>query len=167
MANTYTQIYIQVVFAVSGRENLILPEFKEELHKYATGIISKQGQKLIAINSMPDHVHLLVGLKPDMSLSSLVREIKSCSSKFINERRWLRGKFYWQEGFGAFSYAHSQLSAVVRYIHNQEQHHRRTSFRDEYMTLLRKFDIAFERKYVFDFPSDGAASHAAPTGLRK
>src|SRR4051812_1310057 len=104
MANTYTQIYVQVVFAVSGRENLILPEHKEELHKYVTGIVSKQGQKLIAINSMTDHVHLLVGLKPDMALSSLVREVKSGSSRFINERRWLRGKFYWQEGFGAFSY---------------------------------------------------------------
>ena len=165
MANTYTQIYIQVVFAVSGRETLIRLEHKEELHKYITGIVTKQGQKLIAINSMPDHAHVLVGLRPDMALSSLVREVKASSSKFINERRWLRGTFRWQEGFGAFSYAHSQLDAVINYIRNQEQHHGRTSFRDDYMTLLRKFDIAFERKYVFDFMDEPSNSHAAPTGL--
>ena len=151
MANTYTQIYIQVVFAVSGRANLLLPEHKEELNKYITGIVSGQGQKLIAINSMPDHLHLLVGLKPDMALSVLVREVKASSSKFINEKRWVQGRFCWQEGFGAFSYARSQLGAVINYISKQEQHHNRNSFRDEYLTLLRKFDVAFESKYVFDF----------------
>ena len=106
---------------------------------------------MIAVNSMPDHVHILLGLKPDMAVSSLVREIKASSSKFINERRWVRGKFNWQEGFGAFSYAHSQLDAVVRYIQNQETHHVRKSFRDEYLTLLRRFDIAFDDRYVFAF----------------
>ena len=145
------QIYIQIVFAVSGRENLIRSEHKEELHKYITGIVSNQQQKMIAINSMPDHVHILVGLKPDLALSVLVREIKASSSRFINEHRWLKGKFYWQEGFGAFSYGHSQLDSVIKYIRNQEQHHARKSFSDEYMSLLRRFDIAFERKYVFDF----------------
>jgi putative transposase len=165
VANTYTQIYIQVVFAVSGRANLLLPEHKEETHKYITGIVSGQGQKLIAINSMPDHLHLLVGLRPDMALSALVREVKASSSNFINKKRWVRGRFCWQEGFGAFSYAHSQLRAVVEYIRNQEQHHSRKSFRAEYMTLLRKFDIAFDSKYVFDFLDEPAAQHVAPTGL--
>jgi putative transposase len=165
VANTYTQIYIQVVFAVSGRANLLLPKHKEELNKYITGIVSGQGQKLIAINGMPDHLHLLVGLRPDMALSTLVREVKASSSKFINEKRWVRGRFCWQEGFGAFSYAHSQLDAVVRYIRNQEKHHGRRSFRDEYMTLLRKFDIAFDSKYTFDFFDE--LSHAAPTGLER
>ncbi len=167
MANTYTQIYIQVVFAVSGRANLIRPEHREEINKYVTGIVSRQGQKLIAVNGMPDHIHLLVGLKPDMALSTLVREVKACSSKFINGRRWVRGRFCWQEGFGAFSYAHSQLDAVIKYIRNQERHHNRASFRDEYMTLLRKFDIAFERKYVFDFIDESTPSPAAPTGLEQ
>jgi REP element-mobilizing transposase RayT len=151
MANTYTQIYIQVVFAVSGRRNLLPANHKEELHKYITGIVSNQRQKLIAINSMPDHVHVLIGLKPDVALSSLVREIKSSSSKFINEQRWLEGKFNWQEGFGAFSYAHSQLGAVIRYIQNQEKHHARSSFRDEYLTFLKKFSVTFDSKYVFEF----------------
>ena len=166
MANTYTQIYIQVVFAVSSRANLLHPEHKEEIDKYITGTVSGQGQKLIAINGMPDHLHLLVGLRPEMALSALVREVKASSSKFINEKHWVRGRFCWQEGFGAFSYAHSQLGAVVKYIRNQEQHHSRRSFKDEYMTLLRKFDVAFERKYVFDF-LDESSSHAAPTGLGK
>jgi putative transposase len=165
VANTYTQIYIQVVFAVSGRANLLLPEHKEELNKYISGIVSGQGHKLIAINGMPDHLHLLVGLRPDMALSALVREVKAGSSKFINGKRWVRGRFCWQEGFGAFSYAHSQLGAVVKYIHNQERHHSRKSFRDEYITLLGKFDVGFERKYVFDFIDEPSGSHAAPTGL--
>ncbi len=154
MANTYTQIYIQVVFAVSGRQSLIPREHKQELHKYTAGIISNQNQKLIAINSMPDHVHILVGLKPDMALSSLVREIKASSSKFINDRQWIRGRFNWQEGFGAFSYAHSQLSAVIHYIESQEKHHNRRSFKDEYLTILKKFAIPYEDRYVFNFIDD-------------
>jgi REP element-mobilizing transposase RayT len=154
VANTYTQIYIQVVFAVSERRNLLPAEHKEELHKYITGIVSNQHQKLVAINSMPDHVHILIGLKPDVALSSLVREIKASSSKFINERRWLRGKFNWQEGFGAFSYAHSQLSDVISYIQNQETHHARSSFREEYLLFLKKFDVKFDSKYVFEFIED-------------
>lgn len=165
MANTYTQIYIQVVFAVSGRQSLLSTDKKEELHKYVTGIITNQGQKLITINSMPDHVHILLGMKSDIALSALVREIKASSSKFINERGWLKGKFSWQEGFGAFSYGHSQLETVIRYIQSQEQHHRRRSFKDEYLALLEKFSIDFEQKYVFDFVGEQTA-HAAPPGLR-
>ena len=105
MANTYTQIYVHVVFAVEGRQNLIRPEHNDELQKYITGIVSGQKQKLIAINNMPDHVHILIGLKPDIALSDLMRDIKAGSSKFINEKRWVVGRFEWQEGFGAFSYA--------------------------------------------------------------
>jgi REP element-mobilizing transposase RayT len=151
MANTYTQIYIQVVFAVEWRQCLITPEHKEELHKYITGIVRNDSQKLIAINSMPDHMHILIGLRPDIALSDLVRDIKANSSRFINDEGWLRGRFNWQEGYGAFSYSHSHLDSVVRYIRNQEQHHSRRTFKSEYMTLLRKFDIAFDEKYVFDF----------------
>jgi REP element-mobilizing transposase RayT len=151
MANTYTQIYIQVVFAVEWRQSLIAPKHKEELHKYVTGIVRNDGQKLIEINSVPDHIHILIGLKPDIALSDLVRDIKANSSRFINEKRWVRGRFNWQEGFGALSYSHSQLDSVIRYIRNQEQHHSKRTFRGEYMALLRKFDIAFSEKYVFVF----------------
>ncbi len=151
MANTFSQIYIQTVFAVENRLSLITPEFKEDLYKYITGIVRNQGQKLISINGMPDHVHILIGLKPAMALADLVREIKADSSNFINRNKWVRGKFSWQEGYGAFSYGHSQLSTIIRYIQNQEKHHSRRSFKDEYLTLLRKFDIAFDDKYVFEF----------------
>lgn len=154
MANTYTQIYIQVVFAVRGRLSLIRNEYKEEVHKYITGIIRNDGHKLIAINGMSDHLHILLGLKPDMALSDLVRDIKSNSSNFINERRLAQGKFGWQEGYGAFSYGHSQLDTIIRYIQNQEQHHSRRSFKDEYLILLKKFRINFESKYVFSFLDD-------------
>ena len=151
MANTFSQIYIQTVFSVSNRLSLIQPDFKEELYKYITGIVKNQGQKLIAINGVADHVHLLIGLKPAMALANLVREIKAESTNFLNQKKLVRGRFSWQEGYGAFSYGHSQLDTIVRYIQNQEQHHRRRSFRDEYLTLLRKFDIAFDDKYVFEF----------------
>ncbi len=151
MANTYSQIYIQVVFAVQGRQSLIQPEHKEEIYKYITGIVTRQSQKVLAINGVADHIHLLIGLKPSIALSDLVREIKTGSSNFINQKRWIRGRFNWQEGFGAFSYGHSQLDQIIQYIRNQEEHHRQKSFKHEYMTLLRKFDIAFEDKYVFEF----------------
>ncbi len=149
MANTYTQIYIHVVFVVQGRQNLIPKEHKEELHKYITGIVRNKGHKLIAINSMPDHVHLFIGLKPSMALSDLVRDIKNNSSNFINKKQWVRPKFHWQAGFGAFSYAHSQIDAVVKYIRNQEKHHARTTFKDEYLKMLKAFHIDFDPKYLF------------------
>jgi REP element-mobilizing transposase RayT len=151
MANTFSQIYIQTVFAVSSRRSLITPAFKEDLYKYITGIVRNQGQKLISINGMPDHVHILIGLRPAMALADLVQEIKADSTNFINKNKWVRGRFSWQEGYGAFSYGHSQLDTIIRYIQNQERHHQRRSFRSEYLTLLRKFDIAFEEKYVFQF----------------
>jgi putative transposase len=149
MANTYTQIYIHVVFAVEGRQNLIQPEHNDELQKYITGIVSAQKHKLIAINNMPDHLHLLVGLRPDASLSQLVRDIKANSSRFINEKRWVMGRFSWQEGFGAFSYSRSQLGAVIRYIENQQKHHARKSFREEYTALLEKFGVEYDPRYIF------------------
>ena len=149
MANTYTQIYLQVVFAVEGRQNLIHLRHNEELQKYITGIVSGLDQKLIAINNLPDHLHLLVGLKPDMALSDLVRAVKAGSSKFINEKHWSPGKFSWQEGFGAFSYSRSQLGAVIRYIENQQRHHAKKSFRDEYLELLKKFEVEYDPRYIF------------------
>ena len=149
MANTYTQIYLHVVFAVEGRQSLIQPEHNDELQKYITGIVSAQRHKLIAINNMPDHLHLLVGLRPDAALSDLVRDIKANSSRFIREKRWVAGRFSWQEGFGAFSYSRSQLSAVIRYIANQQRHHARKSFRDEYVELLERFGVEYDPRYVF------------------
>src|SRR6267143_319377 len=151
MANTFSQIYIQTVFAVSNRQSLIKPEFKEDIYKYVTGIVKNHGQKLIAINGVADHVHLLIGLRPAMALADLVRERKADSTNFINMMEWIRGRFSWQEGYGAFSYGHSQLDRIIRYIQNQEQHHKRSSFKSEYLSLLRKFDLAFDDKYVFKF----------------
>ncbi|HZE70037.1 MAG TPA: IS200/IS605 family transposase [Pyrinomonadaceae bacterium] len=150
MANTFSQIYIQTVFAVSGRLSLIRNEFKEELYKYITGIVKNQKQKLISINGVQDHIHILIGLRPAMALADLVEEIKKDSSNFINKKKWVRGRFSWQEGYGAFSYGHPQLDTIIRYIANQE-HHQKRSFKNEYLSLLRKFDIAFEEKYVFKF----------------
>jgi REP element-mobilizing transposase RayT len=149
MANTYTQIYIQVVFAPQGRQNLIRQERKEELQKYMTGIVTRQGQKLIAIHCMPDHTHLLIGLKPNIALSDLVGDIKTGSTNHINENRWVPGRFSWQEGFGAFSYSHSQLTGVIDYIRDQVKHHARKTFRQEYLQLLKKFEIPHDERYIF------------------
>src|SRR5689334_1412349 len=149
MANTYTQIYIQIVFAVQGRQSLIRSEHNDELQKYITGIVSGQKQKLLAVNNMPDHVHLLVGLNAALSLSELVRDIKANSSRFVNEKRWVGGRFSWQEGFGAFSYSRSQIDAVIRYIQNQQRHHARHTFREEYVDLLCKFEVDYNERYIF------------------
>jgi putative transposase len=149
MANTYSQIYIQVVFAVEARQYLIRPEFKEEVHKYITGIVSERRQKLLAVHCMPDHTHLLVGLKLSMALSDLVRDIKNASSNLINGNRWVGGRFSWQEGFGAFSYGHSQISTIIRYIHNQPEHHARRSFREEYLRFLKRFEVDHDERFIF------------------
>ena len=149
MANTYTQIYIQIVFAVEGRQNLFDPVLNDELQKYITGIVTAQRQKLIAINNMPDHAHILIGQRPDSTLSDLVGDIKSGSTNFINRKRWVRGRFNWQEGFGAFSYSDSQLNTVIRYIQNQQTHHRKRSFHDEYVALLDKFNVPYDQRYIF------------------
>ncbi|CAN5333936.1 IS200/IS605 family transposase [soil metagenome] len=151
MANTYSQIYIQIVFAVHGRENLIKSEWKEELYKYIAGIIKNRKQKLLAIGGTADHIHILVGIEPNIALSDLVRDIKSNSSRFINERKFVRGKFYWQEGFGAFSYSRSQIDVVIKYIQNQEKHHAKKSFKEEYKDFLQRFAVEYDEKYLFEF----------------
>ncbi|WP_310377710.1 IS200/IS605 family transposase [Flavobacterium sp.] len=151
MANTYSQVYIQIVFAVKGRQNLIAKENREELHKFITGIITNREQKLIAIFAMPDHVHILIGMKPNISISDLVRDIKAGSSKFINDSKWINGKFNWQEGFGAFSYSKSSIDNVVKYILTQEEHHNKKTFKEEYLYFLKKFEIEYDEKYVFDW----------------
>lgn len=151
MANTYSQIYIQIVFAVKGRKILITKGNREELHKFITGIVSNREQKLLAIFAMPDHVHLLVGMKPNISISDLVRDIKAGSSKFINESKWINGKFNWQEGYGAFSYSKSHLDNVIKYILNQEEHHKKQTFKEEYLAFLEKFEIEYDEKYLFEW----------------
>jgi putative transposase len=149
MANTYSQIYIQIVFAVQGRQNLVRPDRKEELQKYMTGIVTRQGQKLIAIHCMPDHTHLLIGLRPNVALSDLVGDIKTGSANHINEQRWVPGRFSWQEGFGAFSYSHSQLTGVIEYIRDQVEHHAHKSFREEYLAFLKRFAVPHDERYIF------------------
>jgi REP element-mobilizing transposase RayT len=151
MPNTYSQIYIQIVFAVKGRQNLISKNNREELHKYITGIVQSREQKMLAIFAMPDHVHILVGMKPNLSISDLVRDVKAGSSKYINDNKWIQGKFNWQEGFGAFSYAKSQQDMVVKYILNQEEHHKTKSFKEEYLEFLEKFEIDYDEKYLFEW----------------
>ncbi|MBL7741323.1 MAG: IS200/IS605 family transposase [Chitinophagaceae bacterium] len=151
MAGTFSQIYIQYVFAVKGRQTLLLKEFEEEVFKYIAGIIREKEQKPLAVNGMPDHIHVLVGLRPVMRISDLVRDIKNNSSNFINEMGWLNKKFSWQEGYGAFSYSESNYGKVIDYIKNQKQHHAKSTFRQEYLSFLRKFNIPFEDKYLFEF----------------
>lgn len=154
MANTYTQIYIQIVFAVKGRQNLISKENREELHRLITGIVSNRNQKLFAVFAMPDHVHILISMNPTMSVSDLVRDIKAGSSKFINEKRWMNGKFNWQEGYGAFSYSKSGVDSVVKYILNQEEHHKKKTFREEYLDFMSKFEIEYDSNYLFEWIDD-------------
>lgn len=151
MPNTYSQIYIQIVFTVKGRENLIHKAHREELHKFITGIVSNRNQKLLSIFAMPDHVHLLIGMKPNISISDLVRDIKAGSSKFINDNKWINGKFNWQEGFGAFSYSKSQIDTVINYIVHQEEHHKKETFKGEYLNFLNKFEIDYDEKYLFEW----------------
>jgi putative transposase len=139
MAGTFTQIYIQIVFAVNGRANLIAGSWKDDLHKYIAGIIKGKDQKSIIVNGMPDHLHAFVGLKPSMAISDLVREMKNNSSNFINDQGLVKGKFSWQEGYGAFSYSHSHIQRVYNYILKQEEHHKKKTFKDEYIDLLMKF----------------------------
>jgi REP element-mobilizing transposase RayT len=151
MAGTFSQIYIQVVFTVKGWENLIGKEWKDELHKYIAGIIKGKEQKPIIVNGMPDHIHVFVGLRPAMAISDLVRDIKNNSSNFINEKRLVKGRFSWQEGYGAFSYSHSHIQNVYDYILNQEEHHRKKTFKEEYIDFLKKFEIEYNEKYLFEW----------------
>ena len=151
MAGTFSQIYIQIVFAVKGRQSLLAREWEDEIYKYITGIITNKGQKLLAINGMPDHVHILIGMKPSCCLSDLVREIKKASNEFINQKGFLRTKFEWQEGYGAFSYSHSALDNVIKYIENQKEHHKRSSFQEEYKDFLEKYRVENKEEYLFEW----------------
>ena len=151
MAGTFSQIYIQIVFAVSGRNSLIHQEWEEELYKYITGIVQNKGQKMLAINGVPDHIHFLIGMKPVCCLSDLVREIKKSSNDFVKEKKLLRTKFGWQEGYGAFSYSHSSLTSVIRYINNQKEHHKKKTFKQEYLEFLSRFEIEFKDEYLFEW----------------
>ena len=151
MANTFSQIYLQFVFAVRNRESLISKDHKEELHKYITALIQNRKAKMLAINCMPDHVHLFVGFKPTVLISDFVKEIKVESNEFINSKQWIKGKFSWQEGYGVFSYSHSHIDRVVKYVLDQEIHHQKKTFKQEYLALLEKFDIVFEERFLFDF----------------
>jgi len=152
MANTYSQIHIQCVVAVRHRESLIKKPWNADLYRYLTGAIQYYGHKVLAINGMPDHVHVLFGMRPTQSLADLMREVKTGSAKWINSNGFLYGRFEWQEGYGAFSYEKSVLSSVIAYIDNQEEHHRYRTFREEYQDLLREFAVPFEEKYVFHEP---------------
>lgn len=152
MPNTYTQIHIQFVFAVKYRHGLIHPSWKDELYQYITGIVQNNKHKLICINGMPDHIHILIGVRPHQSISDLMQDVKGDSSKWINDKKFLRGKFEWQQGYGAFSYGKSQVQDVVHYIQNQEQHHQKKTFLEEYVDFLQKFEVAYEDQYLFKDP---------------
>ena len=151
MSRTFSQIYIHVVFAVKGRQNLIGKSWKDELNRYISGIITSKKQKTIIVNGMPDHIHAFIGLKPSMAISDLVRDIKNNSSNFINKNRFVMGKFKWQEGYGSFSYSHSQIEQVYNYFLNQEQHHHKKTFKEEYIDFLNKFQVEFDEKYLFEW----------------
>ena len=150
MSSTYSQIYIHIVFAVKGRDSLIQPVWEERLYKYITGIVQNKEQKMLAINGMPNHIHFLIGMRPTCCLSDLIREVKKSSNEFIKENNLTPFKFQWQEGFGAFSYSHSQLSNVIGYIGNQKEHHKEKSFQEEYTELLKEFKIDYKDEYVFE-----------------
>jgi REP element-mobilizing transposase RayT len=151
MPGTFSQIYIHVVFAVKGRDSLIHKSWEEELYKYITGIVRNKEQKMLAINGMPDHLHFFIGMKPSCCLSDLIREIKKSSNDFIKEKKFSKFKFQWQEGYGAFSYSHSNMDNVIKYIVNQKEHHRNASFKVEYMEFLKKFEIEFKEEYLFEW----------------
>lgn len=151
MPDTFSQIYIQVVFAVKNRNALINKNWEERLYQYITGIVQNNGQKMLSINGMPDHIHLLIGMKPTCCLSDLVREIKKSSNTFINENKFSEYPFNWQEGYGAFSYSHSQLNNVIGYITNQKEHHKKKTFKEEYLEFLVNFNIEFKSEYLFDW----------------
>jgi len=151
MANTYSQIYIQVVFAVRNRNALIHSSWEERLYQYISGIIKGKEQKLIAINGVTDHIHILIGLEPNCCLSDLVREVKKASTVFINDNKLSKYKFNWQAGFGAFSYSKSHLDAVYKYVMNQKAHHKKKTFKEEYFDFLKKYEIPYEEKYLFEW----------------
>ncbi|KXK52405.1 MAG: transposase [Chlorobi bacterium OLB5] len=154
MPNTFTQIYIHIVFAVKNRNALINQTWEDKLYKYITGTVQKMGQKMLRINGMPEHIHFLIGMKPDIAISDLVREVKKSSSSYIKEEKLTKFNFNWQTGFGAFSVSHSQLDKVINYIINQKEHHRKRTFKEEYIELLKKYEIEYDEKYLFEWIED-------------
>jgi len=150
MPGTYAQIFIQIVFAVRFRKALISPAWEDDLYAYITGIVKGKGQKLLAINGMPDHIHMLLGLRPECHIPPLIREIKKSSNTFINTNKLTKQRFYWQGGYGAFSYGRSQMTQVVNYIHNQKTIHQNRKFRDEYMQLLDRFEVKYKPEYLIE-----------------
>jgi REP-associated tyrosine transposase len=151
MANTYTQIYIQAVFSPKYRARLISPKWEDELYKYMTGILQNHGHKMLAINGMPDHIHLFFGMKPHEALSDLIGAVKKSSTDWINDNNLVKGKFQWQLGFGGFSYADSQIDRVAKYVMNQKNHHKIWTFKEEYLLFLEKFKIEYKDEYIFEF----------------
>lgn len=149
MPNTYTQIHIHAVFVVQSKECNISPKWEEEMYKYIMGIIKTNKHKPLVINGTENHIHILFGMRPSQSLSDLMQDIKGSSSKWINEKKFLKGKFAWQEGYGAFSYSKSQLPVLINYINNQKEHHRKKKFLDEYMELLESFGIEYDKLFIF------------------
>ena len=151
MANTYSQISIHCVFAVKGRENIITQNFRDDLHKYMSGVLKNDDVFPLAVGGWKDHIHVFFELLPNLKISDIIRNLKSVSSKWINDNHFVLGKFQWQEGYGAFSYSRSQRNDVIKYIINQEEHHRTKTFREEYLEMLKKFEVEFKDEYVFDF----------------
>ncbi|MCR4318320.1 MAG: IS200/IS605 family transposase [Planctomycetes bacterium] len=151
MANTYTQLYIHIVFAVAERQHLLQKTNHEEIQKFITGIVQNHDHKMLAVGCATDHMYLFVGLNPAQSISDLVRDVKANTSRFINEKRWFYGKFSWQSGYGAFSYSRSHIDNVSKYVLNQEEHHRKKTFKEEYLEMLEKFGVEFNREYLFEF----------------
>ena len=147
--STLSRIYVQIVFAVQGRENLIHQSWENDLYKYITGIVQNKDQKMLAINGMPDHIHIFIGMKPTCCLSDLVRDIKKSSTQFIREQRLTKYAFSWQKGYGTFTYSHSHVNNVCHYIQTQKEHHRTQNFKDEYLEFLKDYEIDYEEKFVF------------------
>ena len=152
MGNTYTQIHIQIIFAVQNRKALIKPNFESKLYSYISGIIQNYNHKVLQINGVEDHVHILIGYRPNQALSSLVQKVKQDSSKWLKANKFVPDFFKWQEGFGAFSYSKDEITKVIQYIQNQEDHHKTLSFQDEYRKLLEKFDVQYDEKYILTDP---------------
>jgi REP element-mobilizing transposase RayT len=150
--NTYTQLYIHFVFAVKYRAALLNNSWDDRLRLYIAAITQNNGHKLLAINNMPDHLHMLIGVNPSQSISDLIRLVKGDSSEWINKEKLTPYKFQWQEGYGAFSHSKSQVDKVVKYILNQQEHHKKSTFLDEYRQMLNSFDIAFDERYIFKLP---------------
>jgi putative transposase len=151
---SFTQLYVQLVFAVKNRDAVLHKNIRCRVFEYIGGIVSAMKHKVIIVNGVSNHVHILIGLNPSISISDTVHGIKRSSSLFINTEKMCKGKFSWQEGYGAFTYSHSQLNEVFRYIQNQEEHHKKTSFKDEYVQFLKKFEVDYDERYIFDFLDD-------------